>query len=119
MLEHCTCSVVKGVLGECLKSEVRSTRNVAIQTAFNKQHHNNKLFKKMTVVVRQTLKELHARGANLCQFKDCHAILKKRGKVSYRKAIIVEFLRLRHVRLRYLDALSKLGGHYIGKHDIC
>ena len=39
--------------------------------------------------------------------------------MSYRKAIIEEFLYHRHVRIRYLGALSKLGGHHVERNDIC
>ena len=62
LLEHCTCSVTKGVLGECLKSEKRSTRHVAFETAYNKRQHNIKLFKGATVMARQKLDELNDLG---------------------------------------------------------
>ena len=65
LLEHCTCSVTKCVLGECLKSEKRSTRHVAFETAYNKRRHNNKLFKGKTVMMRQKLEELNDFGACL------------------------------------------------------
>ena len=71
------------------------------------------------MVMRQTLQALHDRGANLCKFKNCRAKLKKRGDVSYRKAIIEQFLHTRHVRIYYLGALSKLGDHHVDKFDVC
>ena len=63
LLEQFNCSVTKGVLGECLKNEKRSTRHVAFETAYNKPRHNNILFKGMTVMVRQKLEELNDLGA--------------------------------------------------------
>ena len=65
LLEYCTCSVTKDVLGKCLKSEKGSTKHVAFETAYNKPCHNNKLFKGMTVTERQTLEELNDLGAYL------------------------------------------------------
>ena len=88
MLEHCACSVVEGVLGECLKSEKQSTRYAAIQKAFNEKKHNNKLRTTMIVVVRETLAKLNERGAGLCMLKNCDAKTKSMGKVSYRHAVI-------------------------------
>ena len=40
-------------------------------------------------------------------------------RLSYRKAIIEEFLHLRHVRICYLGTLSKLGGHHVENQYIC
>ena len=88
LLEHCTCSVVKRVLGEYLKSEKRSTRHASIQKAFNIPHHNNKLRSNMTVVVREALAKLNERGAGLSMFKNCDAKTKDKVALSYRQADI-------------------------------
>ena len=90
LLEHCTCSVTKGVLGECLKNEKRSTRHAAFETAYNKQRHNNKLFKGAILMVRQKLTELNDLGACLWGKKDCDAIVNN-NEVSYRLAKIQRF----------------------------
>ena len=55
----------KGVLGECPKSEKHTTRHAVFETAYNKPCHNNKSFKDMIVMARQTLEELNDLGACL------------------------------------------------------